>query len=145
MIFNEPQFFVATDNAIWYRHYSILFSSSDTRIFVCNTFLYNQRNTFPLFLYEIKWNNFTHSGAIFLTIYIIAFDLILLSDLNSNPNNSIKTLSVNDFLISSLDDRLMYLNISLIALKISKSSLSGSVLMKSQPSSCFIAFCLFIS
>ena len=42
-----------------------------------------------------------------------------------------------------LVDCLMYLNISLIALKILK-PLSGSILINLQPSSCSIAFCLFI-
>ena len=56
---------------------------------------------------------------IFLTIYFIAFDFILLSDVNSNPNNLIEILFIRVFLA----DCYMCPNISLIVLKISKASL----------------------
>ena len=63
----------------------------------------------------------------------------MLSDVNYNPNNLVEVLFIRVFLV----DCLMCLNISLIALKISKSSLSGSTLVNLQPSSCSITFCLF--
>ena len=72
-------------------------------------------------------------------MYFIAFDFIILSDLNSNPNNLVEMLFIRVFLV----DCLMCLN-SLIALKISKSSLPGSIVINLQPSSCSIAFYLFI-
>ena len=53
----------------------------------------------------------------FLTI----FDFIILSDSNSNFNNFIEILSMKFFSMIRLDDCLMCLNISLIALKTSKS------------------------
>ena len=68
----------------------------------------------------------------------IAFDFIILFDLNLNPNNLTKILFIRAFLI----DCLMCLNISMIVLKISKSSLSGSILINLQPSSCSVAFCI---
>ena len=66
---------------------------------------------------------------------------MILSDLNSNPNNFVETLIISVFLV----DCLMFLNISLIVLKISTSSLSGTVLINLQPSYCSIVFCCFIS
>ena len=62
---------------------------------------------------------------------------MILSDLNSNPNNLVEMLLASVLLV----DCLMCLNISLIALKISMSSLSGLILINLQLSSCFIAFC----
>ena len=59
--------------------------------------------------------------------------------LNSNPNNLFEILFVMVFLV----DILICLNILLTVLKISKSSLSGSILINLQPSSCSIAFSLF--
>ena len=64
----------------------------------------------------------------------------MLSGLNFNPNNLIEILLLSAFIV----DCLMCLNISLIALKISTSSLSGSILTNLQPSSCSVSFCLFI-
>ena len=67
-------------------------------------------------------------GQYFLTIYIIILllfykrDLIVVSDLNSNPNDFID--------ISQWVRRLSVKSISLIALTISKSSLPGSILIK---------------
>ena len=55
----------------------------------------------------------------FLTINFIAFGFVILPDLNSNPNNLVETL----FIRVRLVDFLMSLIISLIVLKISKSSL----------------------
>ena len=65
----------------------------------------------------------------------------MFSDLNSNPNNLVEILYIRVFLV----DCLMYLNISLIVLKILKSSTPASLLINLQPSSCLVAFCLFIS
>ena len=48
----------------------------------------------------------------------LALDFIRLSDLNSNPNDLVEILFIGVFLV----DFLMYLNISLMALKISKPS-----------------------
>ena len=56
----------------------------------------------------------------FLTIHLIAFHFVILSDLDSNSNNLIEVLFIRDYLVHCL----MCLNISLIAPKISKSSLS---------------------
>ena len=61
---------------------------------------------------------------IFLKIYYTAFDFIVVSGLNANPNNLNEILSVRVFLVGWLDDCLMYLNILLTALKILKASLS---------------------
>ena len=80
----------------------------------------------------------------FFTIHFIGFDFIVLSDLSSNPNNIIEILFISVFLANWLDYCLMYLNFSLIALKISKSSLSGIILINSKPSYCSIASGLFI-
>ena len=55
----------------------------------------------------------------FLTINSMAFDFIILSDLNSNPNNLIEILLISVFLV----DCSVRLNISLTVLKISKPSL----------------------
>ena len=79
-------------------------------------------------------------GIFFLTVRFIVFDYIVLSDLNSNPNNLIEILFIIDFLV----DCLMCLNISLVALQISKSSLSISVLINLHPSPYSTAFCVFI-
>ena len=38
MIFNETSLFLTTNSTIWYMHWSILSSSSNTRIFVCSIF-----------------------------------------------------------------------------------------------------------
>ena len=70
---------------------------------------------------------------------------MILFDLNSNPNNLVEILFIRVFLVDCfirvfLVDCLTCLNISLIALKISKSSLSGLILINLQPSSCSIAF-----
>ena len=85
------------------------------------------------------------SFLIFLTIYFIAFDFISLSDLNYNLNSVLINvilinLNLSHFaLVSLLDNCLMCLNISLIAFKISKSSLS--ILINLQP----IFFYCFLS
>ena len=70
---------------------------------------------------------------IFLTIYLIACCTLILII-------SLKFYLLEFFLL----DCLMFLNISLIVTKMSKSSLSGSILISLQPSSFSIAFCLFI-
>ena len=59
----------------------------------------------------------------FLTTNFIGFDFNALSDLNFNPNNLVVIFFIKVFLV----DCLMCLNILLIVLKISKSSLSGSI------------------
>ena len=70
-----------------------------------------------------------------MTINFITFDLIILSGLNSNPNNLLEILFIRVFVVNCL----MCLNISFIALKLSKSSLSRSIQINSQSSPC-IAF-----
>ena len=77
----------------------------------------------------------------FLIINFIAFDFIILSDLNPNSNNLVETLFIGVFLV----DYLICLNISLTVSKIAKSSLSGSVLINLEPISYSLAFFLFIS
>ena len=69
--------------------------------------------------------------------YLLAF---LKSDLKCNPKFAVELLLVRYLLINCL----MCLSISLIVLKISKSSLSGSIVINLQPSSCFVAFCPFV-
>ena len=56
------------------------------------------------------------------------------SDLKSNPKIAVELLLVRYLLVDCL----------LIVLKISKSSLSGSIVINLQPSSCFVAFCPFV-
>ena len=56
-------------------------------------------------------------------INFAAFHFIMLSDLNSNPYNLAEIFLISVFSV----DCLICLNISLTALKISKSSLSGSI------------------
>ena len=63
--------------------------------------------------------------------YLLAF---LKSDLKSNPKIAVELLLVRYLLVDCL----------LIVLKISKSSLSGSIVINLQPSSCFVAFCPFV-
>ena len=77
---------------------------------------------------------------IFLTTYVKAFDFIELNS-NSNSKNFFEILSVNDF----LDDFLMCLCISFIALKILNFFSSGLILINSQPNYFSIAFSLCIS
>ena len=72
---------------------SIVFISSDIIIFVRSIFFHNWRNTFPLFFYQVKSDNFTH--------------------------NLIEILSMKLCLVNWLDDCLTCLNISLIALTLS--------------------------
>ena len=75
----------------------------------------------------------------FLTIYFSAFDFITLSDLNSDLNHLIEFFFITVFWV----DCLICLNISLIALKMSKSSLLKLILINLQLSSCSITFCFF--
>ena len=79
------------------------------------------------FLYEAKLNKVTHNRAIFfLGRYLIAFDFSILSDLNSK--NIILIILLKFYLLDLfLVDCLMSQNISLVPLKISKSSLSWSI------------------
>ena len=63
--------------------------------------------------------------------YLLAF---LKSDWKSNPKIAVELLLVRYLLVDCL----------LIVLKISKSSLSGSIVINLQPSSCFVAFCPFV-
>ena len=91
---------------------------------------HNWQNTFPLLL-TIRQ----------ITISFMAFDFVILSDSNSNCDNLVETLFFKGFLV----DYLICQNFSWAALKTWKSFLSGLILINLQPSSCFIAFCLFIS
>ena len=85
---------------------------------------------------------------IFLTKYFIAFDFISLSALNYNLNsvliNIILTnLNLSHFVsVNLLDNCLMCLNISLIALKISKPS--RSILINLQPIFFFLLLFVFL-
>ena len=88
---------------------------------------------------KIRFHFYLSLNKIFFTINFIAVGFVL-SDLNSNPSNLTEVLLVSVALV----DLLTCLNISLIPLKISKSSLSGSITKNLKPSSCFIAACLFI-
>ena len=51
-------------------------------------------------LYEVKSDNNTHNQAIFLTIYFLAFDFIVLSDLKFNRGNLIKIILLRLILLS---------------------------------------------
>ena len=97
-----------------------MFCSSNTRIFVCSIFL-KRHDGFQLILHEGKSDHFTYNEAIFFNDIFYTFDFIILSDSNSNFNNFIEILSMKFFSMIRLDDCLMCLNISLIALKTSKS------------------------
>ena len=84
----------------------------------------------------------TYNKAVFfLKINFITFDFAILSDLSSYRNNLVEILFIRAFLVYCL----IYLNISLIVLKISKSSLSESIVINIQPSFSSIAFCLYVS
>ena len=89
----------------------------------------------------ICFHCYLQSDNTFLTINFIVFDFIILSDLTSDPNNFVEIFIIGIFLVDSLT----VLNTSLIVLKMSKSSLSESILINLQPSSCSIAFYFFIS
>ena len=65
----------------------------------------------------IHFHCYLKLGNIFLTIDFIAFDFIILSYLNSNPDNIVHIFFIRVF----LDNCLMCLNISLIVPKKSKS------------------------
>ena len=64
-------------------------------------------------------------GQYFLPVYFKVFDIILLSDLNFHPNNLLEILFITVFSV----DCLVCLNISLRAIKISKSSFSALILL----------------
>ena len=68
-----------------------------------------------------------------------------LFDLTSNLNNLFESSSIIAFLVDFLANFLMCLCISFMVLKILKFSLSGLILMNSQPNSFSNAFCLCIS
>ena len=108
-----------------------MFSFSDSWILVCNIFITSDTIGFHCYL---------PGNIFFKKINFIAFGFVILSDLNFNPNSFVIILFIRVFLV----DYLMCLNISLIVLKISMFSLSGSILMNMQLRSCPIAFCLFI-
>ena len=117
MIFNESWLFIATtkqfDKSI--NLFSLVFLTLE---FLFTVRFYNSHNMFPLFWYKLKSDDFIYNWAIFFNNIFIAFDFIAISDLVFNPKNLIEILSFSDFLVSWLDRSLMYLNISLIALKI---------------------------
>ena len=77
----------------------------------------------------------------FLTTNFIVFYFIILFDLNSNPTDLVEVLFIKGILVNCL----ICLNISLKALKTSKSSLSGLILINLQARFCSIAFYLLIS
>ena len=68
-----------------------------------------------------------------------------LTDLSSNLNNLFDSSSTKDIFVDSLFDSSMCLDISFMALKALKFSLSGLILINLQPSSFSNAFCLSIS
>ena len=83
-------------------------------------------------------------GQYFLTIFFVAFDVVILSDSNFNFNNFIEVHLSNFFsqLIGWMFDVSKFFvdpfkNVNFFLL--------GSVLINSQPSPCSIAFCHFIS
>ena len=78
LIFIEPQFFC---------HKQFFFFVLLTLDYLCAVFFYNSHNMFPLFLYEVKSKNVTYNRENILNNIFIACVLIILYDLNSNPNN----------------------------------------------------------
>ena len=88
---------------------------------------YNWHNTFPLLLI-IRQYFCSNKFLSFWFYYIIWF----------NPNDLVEIVLISVFIV----DCLMCLNISMIALKISKCSSSGSILMNLQTRSYHIALLL---
>ena len=95
----------------------------------------------PFFNLKNKFSCFCIVGNIYLRFLIKYFDFIEWFGLNCSSNSLFKMLPMKYF----LTDFLMCLYISLIAFLSLKFSSSGLVLIHLQPSSCPIAFCLFIS
>ena len=69
-------------------------------LFIVFFFFYKWHMMFPLFLYEVNSDSFTHNQAVFFKIYFIAFDFIVLFVLKFNPINLIETLYINVFLVN---------------------------------------------
>ena len=63
-------------------------------------FIFNDPQYVSIVLYEVKSDNNTHNQAIFLTIYFLAFDFIVLSDLKFNRGNLIKIILLRLILLS---------------------------------------------
>ena len=83
-----------------------------------------------------------------LTIYFKHFAFMQLFDLNSNFNNLFEISSIKaslvDFSVNFLVDLAMQFCVLPISTKILKFSLTGLILINSQPSFFNIAFCLSI-
>ena len=135
MIFSKPQVFFATNNSI---DSSInLFSLLHLAVnFLFANFLKKLCNSFSLFVFEIKPENFTCNWAfnyIFfsLTIFFESLGFIVLSDLDFSPSlsnwNCIYQCSFDQLIRQSFNVS-KYLNDSF---KSNKSSLSGSILTNS--------------
>ena len=78
-------------------------------------------------------------GQYFLTIFFVAFDVVILSDSNSNFNNFIEVHLSNFF--SQLIGRMFDVSKFFVdAFKNINFFLLGSILINSQPSPCSIAF-----
>ena len=82
-------------------------------------------------------------GQYIFTDISVAFNFIVLSDLNSNVNNLIEIFLYQRCFIQLI--RRLCATISFAALKISNLSLSGLVLINSQPIYYSVGFKLFIS
>ena len=137
-IFNKSQFFLTTI-AQFDKNINLfclvsnkIYFASNILILICSIFFTTD---------AIRFHYYLQSGNISLTVVLllliirqyflltinfIAFDFVILSDLNSNL---VESLFLKIFLV----DCLLCLNISLTALKISKSSLSRSILISLQP------------
>ena len=114
-----------------------MFTFPNTWISICSISLTTDTLGFRSYLYF--FNNKFHSF----------WDFIILPNLNSNPNNLVEVLFLLSLFLLKfywlfLVDCLMCMTISFIALKISKSSLPGSIPINLQKSSRSIAFCLFV-
>ena len=120
-----------------FRTLELLFAA----IFVFVLFTTDTLDIFHCSLNSVKSDKVTYNNAVFWIINFIAFKFIMLCDTSCNPNNLIEVLFIVVFSVNCL----MCLDILLIVLKISKSSLSRSTLINLQPSSCSIAFLIFIS
>ena len=85
------------------------------------------------------------STELFSTIFIRYFLSTELFDSSVNLDNLFESSSIKTFLSDFLIDYFLCLNISFLALEILKFSLSGLILINSQPNSFSNAFCLCIS
>ena len=102
---------------------------------------------FSFAVFFLQLTQYIFIVTVLLTTTFIVFDFIILSDLNPNPSNLAKILFIKAFfscfMLLSFYHCLMCLNISLMTLKISKSSLSRSTLINVEQTF-FLLFFVFL-